>query len=119
MAKKELRVGVIGYGFMGRTHSNAYQKISHFFDIDYAVRKLGLRTDAPELIALVRRKLEVPGNDPADVSPSRFKALGLQVESQLKPVLQTRDFEAFDLERAFSIVADVDEALATEEAKDK
>lgn len=34
MAKKDLRVGVIGYGFMGRTHSNAYQTVSHFFDLD-------------------------------------------------------------------------------------
>ncbi|MDX9754929.1 MAG: Gfo/Idh/MocA family oxidoreductase [bacterium] len=35
MAKKELRVGIIGYGFMGRTHSNAYRKVSNFFDIEY------------------------------------------------------------------------------------
>jgi predicted dehydrogenase len=35
MAKKPLNVGLIGYGFMGRTHSNAYAKVSHFFDIDY------------------------------------------------------------------------------------
>ncbi len=33
MAKKELRVGLIGYGFMGRTHSNAYCKVNHFFDL--------------------------------------------------------------------------------------
>ncbi len=32
---KELRVGMIGYGFMGRAHSNAYQKVSHFFDLPY------------------------------------------------------------------------------------
>jgi predicted dehydrogenase len=34
MAKK-LNIGLIGYGFMGRTHSNAYQKVKHFFDIPY------------------------------------------------------------------------------------
>jgi len=32
---KKLNVGLIGYGFMGRTHSNAYCKVSHFFDIPY------------------------------------------------------------------------------------
>jgi predicted dehydrogenase len=31
MAKKELRIGLIGCGFMGRTHSNAYNRISNFF----------------------------------------------------------------------------------------
>ena len=35
MARKQLNVGLIGYGFMGRTHSNAYQKVSHFFDTPY------------------------------------------------------------------------------------
>ena len=28
--KKKLNVGVVGYGFMGRTHSNAFGKVSHF-----------------------------------------------------------------------------------------
>jgi predicted dehydrogenase len=31
MAKK-LNVGMIGYGFMGRTHSNAYRRLTNFFD---------------------------------------------------------------------------------------
>ncbi len=32
---KKLRVGVIGYGFMGRAHSNAYYKVNKFFDLEY------------------------------------------------------------------------------------
>ncbi|HEY3323623.1 MAG TPA: Gfo/Idh/MocA family oxidoreductase [Planctomycetota bacterium] len=32
---KDLNVGLIGYGFMGRTHSNAHQKVNHFFDVPY------------------------------------------------------------------------------------
>jgi len=32
---KDLKVGLIGYGFMGRTHSNAYQKVNHFFDVPF------------------------------------------------------------------------------------
>ncbi len=33
MAKKPLNVGMVGYGFMGRTHSNAFSQVSHFFDV--------------------------------------------------------------------------------------
>ena len=28
---KPLNIGMIGYGFMGRTHSNAYMKVGKFF----------------------------------------------------------------------------------------
>jgi predicted dehydrogenase len=31
MAKQPLRVGMIGYGFMGRAHSNAYKQVGQFF----------------------------------------------------------------------------------------
>jgi predicted dehydrogenase len=31
VAKKPLRVGMIGYGFMGRAHSNAYKQVGQFF----------------------------------------------------------------------------------------
>jgi len=30
-----LNIGMIGYGFMGRAHSNAYSKVNHFFDLEY------------------------------------------------------------------------------------
>src|SRR5688572_32889925 len=33
--KKPLRIGLIGYGFMGRTHSNAFRKVGNFFELDY------------------------------------------------------------------------------------
>jgi len=32
--QKPLNVGLVGYGFMGRTHSNAYSKVNQFFDLD-------------------------------------------------------------------------------------
>jgi predicted dehydrogenase len=35
MATKPLNVGMIGYGFMGRAHSNAYRKVGNFFDLEY------------------------------------------------------------------------------------
>ena len=34
--KKELRIGLIGYGFMGRTHTNGYKRVGDFFpDLEY------------------------------------------------------------------------------------
>src|SRR5688500_6938442 len=30
---KYLNIGMIGYGFMGRAHSNAYRKVVNFFDL--------------------------------------------------------------------------------------
>ena len=32
---KKLNIGVVGYGFMGRTHSNAFRKVANFFDLPY------------------------------------------------------------------------------------
>ena len=32
---KPLNIGLIGYGFMGRTHSNAYRSVGNFFDLEY------------------------------------------------------------------------------------
>jgi len=32
---KPLNIGMIGYGFMGRAHSNAYRTVSNFFELEY------------------------------------------------------------------------------------
>ena len=32
---KKLNVAMIGYGFMGRTHSNAFRQVNRFFDVPY------------------------------------------------------------------------------------
>ncbi len=32
---KPLNIGLIGYGFMGRTHSNAYRRVNNFFDLQH------------------------------------------------------------------------------------
>ncbi len=85
--------------------------IRDFYDVDYAVRRLNVSVLEPELVALVRRKLAVPGNDPPDVSEDRLAALRPQLESQLKAVLRPPDFAKFDLERAFATVARVAAAV--------
>ena len=35
MARKSLNIGLVGYGFMGRTHSNAFLQAGRFFDLLY------------------------------------------------------------------------------------
>jgi predicted dehydrogenase len=37
MSKKKVNVGLIGYQFMGKAHSNAYRQVGHFFDLPVEV----------------------------------------------------------------------------------
>jgi predicted dehydrogenase len=37
MARKTLRIGLVGYGFMGRCHSNAFRKVGNFFPLDHDI----------------------------------------------------------------------------------
>jgi predicted dehydrogenase len=49
---KPLNIGMIGYGFMGRAHSNAYAKVNHFFDLAYhPVLKAACGRDAQKVKA--------------------------------------------------------------------
>jgi predicted nucleotidyltransferase component of viral defense system len=89
--------------------------IRDFFDIDYAVRKLDLKTDDKDLARLIRSKLAVPGNEPVDISETRLSALRQQMDSQLKPVLRDRDYQAFDLERALRLVREVASRLTSQQ----
>jgi predicted dehydrogenase len=50
--KRDLRIGLVGYGFMGRTHSNAYRRVNNFFDLEYRpVLKAVCGRDAGKLAA--------------------------------------------------------------------
>jgi predicted dehydrogenase len=54
MTKKSLNVGLVGYGFMGRTHSNAFRQVNQFFDVPYQpVLKAACARDAEKLNAFV------------------------------------------------------------------
>lgn len=81
--------------------------IRDFYDIASAVRNAGVRPDAEEFIALVKRKLAVLGNEPVDVSAERFNAVRRQVVTQLKPVLRSKDFAEFDLEWALGLATEM------------
>ncbi len=56
MAKKQIRIGLIGYGFMGRAHSNAYAKVGNFFDSEYElVRQAVCARDEEKVKAFAAR----------------------------------------------------------------
>jgi predicted dehydrogenase len=53
---RKLNVGVVGYGFMGRTHSNAFGQVSKFFGPDYQpVLKAVCGRDGPKVQAFARQ----------------------------------------------------------------
>ena len=49
MAKKPLNIGMIGYGFMGKAHTNAYATVGNFFELEHK----------PVLKALCARNAEI------------------------------------------------------------
>src|SRR4051794_11646511 len=52
---KKLNIGLIGYGFMGRAHSNAFRKAGNFFDLAYEpVLKAVCGRDAAKVQAFAR-----------------------------------------------------------------
>lgn len=79
--------------------------VRDFYDFDYAVRTRRLQPGADDFVALVQRKLAMPGNEGIDVSDARRDQLVRQLEAELRPVLRPGDFEAFDFSRAFASVA--------------
>ncbi len=79
--------------------------IRDFFDIDYLASRNKMDLNDRHLFQLLAEKLKVPGNPPIDLSPMRKEKLKTQINAELKPVLRPVDFESFDLERAFDIVA--------------
>jgi predicted dehydrogenase len=38
----EIGIGLVGYKFMGRAHSNAYRQVAHFFDVDPVPRMVAI-----------------------------------------------------------------------------
>jgi predicted dehydrogenase len=52
MAKKKLNIGMVGYGFMGRAHSNAFKQVNNFFQLQHeTVLKAACARDAGKLKA--------------------------------------------------------------------
>ncbi len=77
---KPLNIGLIGCGFMGRAHSNAYRRVNNFFDLDYE----------PVLKAVCARK---------EGSAKEFAARwGYEsVETDWRQLLKRKDIDVVDI----------------------
>jgi len=85
--------------------------IRDFFDLFYVDRKKLLDFLNPDFLKMVKAKIDVPGNDPIDVSTKRKQDLNRQLAGQLKPVLRPTDYKGFNMEEAFELVCNIAEAL--------
>ena len=77
---KPLHIGLIGCGFMGRAHSNAYHKVNHFFDLAYR----------PVLRAACAR-------DPGMVKAFADKWGFESVETDWRKLVERRDIDVVDI----------------------
>jgi predicted dehydrogenase len=77
---KPLNIGMIGYGFMGRAHSNAYAKVNQFFDLEYR----------PVLKAVCARS--------ADKAKAFSNQWGYEsVETDWRKLVARKDIDAIDI----------------------
>jgi predicted dehydrogenase len=77
---KPLNIGMIGYGFMGRAHSNAYRTVNNFFDLEYQ----------PVLKAICARS--------ADKAKSFADKWGYEsVETDWRKLVQRKDIDLIDI----------------------
>ncbi|MFC1559052.1 nucleotidyl transferase AbiEii/AbiGii toxin family protein [Gemmatimonadota bacterium] len=81
--------------------------IRDFFDIQYAVHHQRVNLDDSHLQRLIRDKLSMPDNASIDISEDRLRELRLQLDTQLRSVLRSRDYNEFDLEGAFKTVTSI------------
>ncbi|MBL8888519.1 MAG: Gfo/Idh/MocA family oxidoreductase [Planctomycetaceae bacterium] len=77
---KPLNIGLVGHGFMGRTHSNAYVSVNNFFDLDYR----------PVLKA-------VCGRDAAQTKAFADKWGYESIESDWRVLVKRPDIDAIDI----------------------
>ncbi|MCI0332265.1 MAG: Gfo/Idh/MocA family oxidoreductase [Planctomycetes bacterium] len=77
---KPLRIGMVGYGFMGRAHSNAYNRVNNFFDLEYK----------PVLQAVAARDAE---------KAKKFADTWgyASVETDWRKLVERRDIDAIDI----------------------
>src|SRR5580692_5987328 len=79
-AKKPLNIGLVGYGFMGRTHSNAYKRVNDFFDVPFR----------PVLKAVCGRT--------ADGAQAFASQWGYEsVETDWRKLIERKDIDAIDI----------------------
>jgi predicted dehydrogenase len=77
---KPLNIGMIGYGFMGKAHSNGYRRVNNFFDLQYR----------PVLKAVCARS--------ADKAKAFADTWGYEsVETDWRKLVERKDIDAVDI----------------------
>src|SRR5437870_2449520 len=77
---KPLNIGMIGYGFMGRAHSNGYRRVNNFFELAYH----------PVLKAVCARS--------ADKAKAFADTWGYEsVETDWRKLIERKDIDAIDI----------------------
>jgi predicted dehydrogenase len=80
MPKQKLNVAMVGQGFMGRVHSNAFHQVSHFFDSSY---ELGLKV--------------VCGRDPVRLAQMAAKWGWEEIDSAWQHAISRPDIHIVDI----------------------
>lgn len=86
--------------------------IRDLFDLFHAGRKMKLDFEDPSFIMMVRKKLDVPGNSPVDISFEFKQELDRQLGGQLRPVLRPADFDSFNMDEAFDVIVRITRDLS-------
>jgi predicted dehydrogenase len=95
---KPLNIGMIGYGFMGRAHSNAYRKVNNFFELAHR----------PVLKAVCARN--------ADKAKKFAETWGYEsIETDWRKLLARKDIDAVDICTPNNLHKEI--AIAAAEAK--
>jgi myo-inositol 2-dehydrogenase/D-chiro-inositol 1-dehydrogenase len=95
MTKKHLNIGLIGYGFMGRAHSNAFLQAGRFFDLPYS----------PKLKAVCARN--------AERAKSFADNWGYEsVEADWRKLVERKDIDLIDIASPNDTHADIAIAAA-------
>ncbi len=71
-----------------------------------------LDIDEHDFLIMVKQKLNVPGNNPVEISSGYKRELGRQLEGQLRPVLRPADFDRFNIDEAFELIGRIAEAVS-------
>ncbi len=95
MAKKKLNVGLIGYQFMGKAHSNAYRQVGRFFDLPVEV---GMHT--------------VCGRNEAAVTKAAANFGWDNVETDWRKVIENPEIDIIDISTPGNLHAEIAIAAA-------
>src|SRR5271156_6493346 len=80
MSKTKLNIAMIGAGFIGKVHSNAFRQVGHFFDVPYEVQC--------QVIC---------GRDRAKLETAASRWGWREIETDWQKVIARKDIDAVDI----------------------